>query len=62
MKFNKQQEEAIKTIAGNVAVIAAAGSGKTSVLTYRIKNMIENHNISPSSILAITFSKKAKNN
>lgn len=62
MKFNKQQEEAIKTIAGNIAVIAAAGSGKTSVLTYRIKNMIENHNISPSSILAITFSKKAKNN
>lgn len=62
MKFNKQQEEAINTIAGNVAVIAAAGSGKTSVLTYRIKNMIENHNISPSSILAITFSKKAKNN
>lgn len=62
MNFNKQQEEIINTIDGNVAVIAAAGSGKTTVLTHRIKNMIENYDISPSSILAITFSRKAKDN
>lgn len=62
MQFNKQQEEAINTINGNVSVIATAGSGKTTVLTYRIKNMVENHDISPSSILAVTFSKKAKEN
>lgn len=62
MNFNKQQKEVINTIDGNIAVIAAAGSGKTSVLTYRIKNMIDNHGISPSSILAITFSRKAKDN
>lgn len=60
MNFNKQQEEAINTINGNLSVIATAGSGKSTILTYRIKNMIENHNISPSSILAVTFSKKAK--
>lgn len=62
MNFNKQQKEAINTIDGNISVIATAGSGKTTVLTYRIKNMVENHNISPSSILAVTFSKKAKEN
>lgn len=62
MNFNKQQEETINTIDGNISVIATAGSGKTTVLTHRIKNMIDNHNIVPSSILAITFSKKAKEN
>lgn len=61
MIFNKQQQETINAISGNISVIATAGSGKTTVLTYRIKNMIEN-GISPSSILAITFSRKAKEN
>ena len=62
MNFNKQQEEVINAIDGNISVIAAAGSGKTTVLTHRIENMIVNHNIPQSSILAITFSKKAKEN
>lgn len=62
MIFNRQQEEAINIIDGNVSVIATAGSGKTTLLTNRIKNMVENHDCSPSSILAITFSKKAKEN
>lgn len=62
MNFNKQQEETINTINGNISVIATAGSGKTTVLTHRIKNMIENYGILPSSVLAITFSKKAKEN
>lgn len=62
MNFNKQQEETINTINGNISVIATAGSGKTTVLTHRIKNMVDNHGILPSSILAITFSRKAKDN
>lgn len=60
VKFNKQQFEAINYINGNLAVIATAGSGKTSVLTNRIKNMINTHKILPSSILPITFSRKAR--
>ena len=62
MNFNKQQEKIINTINGNIAVIASAGSGKTSTLTYRIKNMVENHGVPSSSSLAITFSRKAKDN
>ena len=62
MNFNKQQEEVINTIDGNISVIASAGSGKTTVLTHRIENMVVNYNIPQSSILAITFSKKAKDN
>lgn len=59
MKFNNAQQGVIDSISGNIAVIATAGSGKTTVLTKRIENMV-NHNINPSSILAVTFSKKAK--
>ncbi len=62
MNLNKAQQEAINCINGNIAVIATAGSGKTTILVKRIENMVCNHNISPSSILAITFSKKAKDN
>lgn len=62
MNFNKQQLEAINSIKGNISVIATAGSGKTTVLINRMKNMIENHGCEPSSILAITFSRKAKEN
>ncbi|MCI8365835.1 MAG: UvrD-helicase domain-containing protein [Eubacterium sp.] len=62
MIFNRQQQEAINSIEGNISIIASAGSGKTTMLTHRIKNMTENHGISPSSILAVTFSRKAKDN
>lgn len=62
MKFNKQQEETINSIKGNISVIAAAGSGKTTVLTHRIKSIVEDYTCDPSTILAITFSRKAKEN
>ena len=40
-------------------VLAGPGSGKTKVLTERIRILIEEHNVNPNQILVITFSKKA---
>ena len=62
MNYNEAQLEIINTIDGNIGVIASAGSGKTTVLTKRIENMVKNHSIAPQDILAVTFSKKAKEN
>lgn len=59
MRFNKNQQKVIDHLDGNLAVIATAGSGKTTVLTYRIQNLIQ-CGIIPCSILAITFSTKAR--
>jgi len=57
--LNKEQYEAATTIDGPLLILAGAGSGKTRVLTHRIAHMIENLNIYPSKILAITFTNKA---
>lgn len=62
MNYSEAQLEIINTIDGNIDVIASAGSGKTTVLTKRIENMVKNHSIAPQDILAVTFSKKAKEN
>lgn len=40
-------------------VLAGPGSGKTLVITHRIKYLIEHHNIQPSKILVITYTKAA---
>ena len=40
-------------------MLAGPGSGKTRVITARLTNLITHHNVSPSSILTITFTKKA---
>ncbi len=57
--LNKEQCEAAITVDGPLLILAGAGSGKTRVLTYRIAHMIEDLNIYPSQILAITFTNKA---
>ena len=62
MELSKVQQEAVDFHKGCCNVIASAGSGKTRVLVNRIVKLIEDYNIDPAKILAITFSKKAKEN
>jgi len=62
MDFNDNQKEAINFYKGCCNVIASAGSGKTGVLVNRITNLIKEYGVNPQNILAVTFSKKAKEN
>jgi len=62
LNFNENQLKAINHYEGNCCVLSSAGSGKTSVLTNRIVNLINVHKVKPENILAITFSVKAKEN
>lgn len=62
MELSKVQQEAVNFHTGCCNVIASAGSGKTMVLVNRIAKLIEDYDVEPSKILAITFSKKAKEN
>ena len=57
--FNKPQSEAITHGKGPALILAGPGSGKTLVITQRVKNLIEKQHIRPSNILVITFTKAA---
>ena len=57
--LNDPQKEAVLYNDGPLLILAGAGSGKTKVLTTKIGYLIENLNVSPYNILAITFTNKA---
>ncbi|TSC67633.1 MAG: DNA helicase II / ATP-dependent DNA helicase PcrA [Parcubacteria group bacterium Gr01-1014_72] len=54
-RLNAKQKEAVDTIDGPVMVIAGPGTGKTTILTLRIANIVRQTDTPPSAILALTF-------
>ncbi len=58
-ELNDKQKEAVLYNEGPLLIIAGAGAGKTKTLTTKIAYLIEEKQVSPYSILAITFTNKA---
>lgn len=57
LELNKNQKMAVEHLDGPCLVLAGPGSGKTRVIAHRIIHMIENCNVAPRRILAISFTK-----
>src|SRR3990167_10331489 len=58
-KLNEEQKEAVNFGDGPLLIIAGAGTGKTTVVTERIKHLITSGRANPQEILGLTFTEKA---
>lgn len=57
--LNPEQLVAVTTVGGPILIVAGAGTGKTRVVTHRLAHLIDHYSLSPSEVLAVTFSRKA---
>jgi DNA helicase-2/ATP-dependent DNA helicase PcrA len=57
--LNREQYEVATAPDGPVLVLAAAGTGKTRALTYRVAHLVEERSVDPARILLLTFTNKA---
>lgn len=58
-RLDEDQMKIVNSTAKNIVVVAGAGSGKTTVLTARIRHLIEDEGVIPEDIIAITFTNAA---
>ena len=58
-QFHEQQKKAISHGKGPAMVLAGPGSGKTTVITWRVRYLIEKAGVDPAHILVITFTRAA---
>lgn len=61
MNLNESQQTAVHFHEGPALVLAGPGSGKTAVVTMRVRTLIEEYHVNPANILVITFTKAAAN-
>lgn len=59
MELSEEQKKAVEHGDGPMMVLAGPGAGKTTVITHRVKYLIEKQGVNPAQILVVTFSKAA---
>ncbi len=58
-RLNPAQRQAAEAVRGPVAILAGAGTGKTTTITHRIAHQVATGAFAPGQILAVTFTEKA---
>lgn len=58
-QWTDNQREAIETIGQNMRIVACAGSGKTTTMVEHILHLLNQPDVGPENIVAITYTEKA---